>query len=626
MSERRDLAIIAILIAFGLLLSGGFVLLSHTDDVDATGLLPTFRTQHQLQDFVHQSQRNDIWKDYTSEAMSGNSAGTDSVRHSTTNVQVEGVDEADCVKTDGEFLYIASGEVISIIKAYPPEQLSNATVIDMRESLDLGENYSAWIQGIYLHQDRLVAVVSVSGPYLPFNSTGDDSYKVYAPAIWRMPEERTVLAVFSLDEGGEPSLVGTAGVSGYGVTSRLSGGTVYVVTQHYLWSYDSVVTLPEEWKGNDSGAIPITDVHYDPGCKDPASFINIMALDVRSMESNLTSILTGYASTVYVSTEAMYLTFQKWTGSATDGIMNSVKEAFIADGIVVSSDTTTTTIYKISLEGLHMEAIARGEVPGYLLNQFSMDEDGGLLRVATTFSWENQRSAVYVLDADLIIIGALEDLAPGERIYSCRFSGETLYLVTFRQVDPLFVIDLSDPAVPRLQGELKVPGFSSYLHPVGEGKLVGIGMQNGSLKVSLFDVSDPYDPEELDSLVVPGWSYSDALWDHKAVTYDPVTGSLVIPVSSWDKDTWNCTSGAYVFAISDTKVELKGTVPPGPGEYVMRAQFIGDWLYTISDTTIYVNSLIDLSEQGKLVYRERDYGYLPMLIAEGDVATIGAVR
>jgi uncharacterized secreted protein with C-terminal beta-propeller domain len=255
-----------------------------------------------------------------------------------------------------------------------------------------------------------------------------------------------------------------------------------------------------------------------------------------------------------------------------------------------------------------------------------MDEKDGLLRVATTFSWENQRSAVYVLDEGLSVIGALEDLAPGERVYSCRFSGETLYLVTFRQVDPLFVIDLSDPTNPVVQGELKVPGFSSYLHPVGADRLVGIGMQNGSLKLSLFDVSDPYAPEELFSLVVPGWSYSDALWDHKAVTFDPLNGRLIIPVSSWDVHTWNCTSGAYVFIIRENGIELKGIVPPGPGEYVMRAQFIDDWLYSISDTTVYVNSLIDLSDHGRLVYKELDYGYVPMLMAEGNVVAIGAAR
>ncbi|HUL39458.1 MAG TPA: beta-propeller domain-containing protein [Methanomassiliicoccales archaeon] len=622
MSERRDLAIIALLIAFGLMLSGGFVILAATDDADASGMLPAFRTQHQFQEFVHQSQQSGIWKSYPMEAASS-SPGGDSVRHSTTNVQVEGVDEADCVKTDGNFLYMATGGSISIVKAYPPERLSNVTTIDMKQALGLGENYSAWIQGIYLSDQRLVAVVSVIGPYLPYYA-GNDSYKVLAPSVWRMPEERTLLSVFSMDGDGTPSLVGTAGVSGYGVTSRLSDGVVYVITQHYLWSFDSAVALPEEWWGADASDVSITDVHYDPGCSDPSSFLNVLALDVGSMGTSLTSILTGYASTVYVSTDAMYLTYQRWNGEGTVSMLESTNATAV--GVAVSADSATTTIYKITLDGLRMEAKARGEVPGYLLNQFSMDERDGLLRVATTFSWENQRNAVYVLNGDLAIVGALEDLAPGERIYSCRFSGDMLYLVTFRQVDPLFVIDLSDPTAPKVQGQLEIPGFSSYLHPVGDDKLVGIGMQNGSIKLSLFDVSDPANPKELSSLVVPGWSSSEALWDHKAVTFDPLTGSLIIPVSSWDPYSWNCTSGAYVFVIGHDDISFKGIVAPGPGEYMMRTQFIGDWLYGISDTTIYVNSLIDLSAQAKLVYKEIDYDYMPILMAEGSVAAIGAVR
>ncbi len=624
MSTRRDTAIVTILIAFGVVLSGAFVILAATDNADPNELLPAFSTQHQFQDFVTQSQSSNIWKDYAPEAIS-TGASSDSVRHSTTNVQVEGVDEADSVKTDGEYLYIATGDTISIIKAYPPESLSNASTINIRTVLGLGDNYSVWMQGIYLDQGMLVAVVSVTGPYLPVNLTNGDQYRLYAPSVWRMPEEKTVLAVFSLSGDEEPTLKGTVAMSGYCVTSRLSGGLVYVVAQHYLWSYDSKVTLPKEWSGNDSATMAITDVHYDPDCRDPAAFLNIMALDISDMESNLTSIVTGYASTIYVSSEAIYLTFQTWTSDVTIGLVNAGREASTSD-IEVSSDSTMTTIYKIGLEGLKIKALARGEVPGYLLNQFSMDESDGLLRVATTFSWDNQRNAVYVLDGNLSIIGALEDLAPDERIYSCRFSGDTLYLVTFRQVDPLFVIDLSNPLLPKVQGELKVPGFSSYLHPIGIDRLVGIGMQNGSLKLSLFDVSDPNAPLEMISLVVPYWSYSEALWDHKAITYDPVTMTLIIPVSSWDANSWNCTSGAYVFHIGEGSIQLRGIVSPGPGEYTMRAQFIGDWLYTISDTTVYINSLIDLSGHSNLVYRNLDYSYLPILMAEGGVSIIGAVR
>jgi uncharacterized secreted protein with C-terminal beta-propeller domain len=362
-------------------------------------------------------------------------------------------------------------------------------------------------------------------------------------------------------------------------------------------------------------------VRFDPGCEDPSSFLNLLAMDMSTLESELTSIVTGYASAVYVSTEAMYLTFQKWSG--TGGAVIAM-EASGDSAVAVSSDPACTTIYKIALDGTNMVPQARRDVPGHLLNQFSLDEKDGHLRVATTKSWQDPRNAVYVLGANLTVVGCVEDLAPGERIYSCRFMGDTLYMVTFRQVDPLFVIDLSDPTSPAVVGELKVPGFSSYLHPLGEGRLLGIGMENGSVKVSLFDVSDPTAPAELGTVLVPGFSFSDALYDHKAVTYDETTGSLVIPVSSYDRECWRCTSGAYVFAVGDEHVALKGVIQPHEGEYVMRAQYIGDYLYTVSDSTVYVNSLLDLSSVGHLVYKQNCPDYLPLLIADGSVVTIEA--
>lgn len=629
MSGKGETAI-AIILASALLATGGLlVIMDQWEEEWGTGMLPTFKDQEQMERFVQRSQDNDIWDVFASEMAGDSAASGQEVRHSTTNIQVEGVDEADCVKTDGQFLYIASHDTISVVRAYPLEQLSNSSSINIHSVLGLGENYSVWIQGIYISEERLIAVASVNGPfiYYPYHDgAGSENSADFAPVSWRMPEERTVAVVFALSQSDPPSLIGWIGLSGYGITSRMTSGTLYLVTQHYIWMYDSDVSTPKEWQGNDSSGIAATSVHYDPECNDPASFLNIMALDVGSMDSNVTSILTGYASTIYVSQSAMYLSYQKWSGSGDDIVSPIRNEAGTSSSVAVSSDSATTTIYRIALNGLRVEPQARGDVPGYLLNQFSLDESNGMLRVATTFSWGNERSSVYVLDGNMEIIGALEDLAPGERIYSSRFMGDTLYLVTFRQVDPLFVIDLSDPASPQVLGELKVPGFSSYLHPVGEGRLVGIGMENGSVKVSLFDVSDPYAPSEVNSVLVPGWSNSDALWDHKAVTYDPATGSLIIPVTSWDRSSWNCTSGAFVFVIAEEGVELKGVVEPEFGEYTMRAQYIGDHLYTITDTTVYVNSLLDLSAEGKLVYRERYYDLVPWLMGAGEVVAIGAVR
>ncbi|MDI6884716.1 MAG: beta-propeller domain-containing protein, partial [Hadesarchaea archaeon] len=167
-------------------------------------------------------------------------------------------------------------------------------------------------------------------------------------------------------------------------------------------------------------------------------------------------------------------------------------------------ETETTIIHKISIANGTIEYKSQGEVPGQVLNQFSMDEYQGYFRIATTTGWMGQNN-VYVLDGNLDIVGRLEGLAPGESIYSARFIGSRAYLVTFKKVDPLFVIDLEDPKNPRALGELKIPGYSDYLHPYDETHLIGVGKDTvdmGSfawyqgIKIALFDVSDPENPRE----------------------------------------------------------------------------------------------------------------------------------
>ncbi len=263
-----------------------------------------------------------------------------------------------------------------------------------------------------------------------------------------------------------------------------------------------------------------------------------------------------------------------------------------------------TTIYKVNAEGLDLEVVARGEVPGMLLNQFSMDEHDGYLRVATTSGWSNPTNDVYVLDADLRAYGALTGLAPTERIFAARFVGDTLYLVTFRQIDPFFVIDLSDPAAPRVVGELKIPGFSSYLHPVGEGLVIGLGQEDRRLKVSLFDATDPESPREVDTFFVDGDGYSPALQDHKAVLVDETRDLFAFPVQewAWDGNTTQTSSGTYVLAYGPSGLDLRGVVDQGDDSFVMRSLYIGDVLYTVSNLSIKASSLPDLVPLGFLTF------------------------
>ncbi len=291
-----------------------------------------------------------------------------------------------------------------------------------------------------------------------------------------------------------------------------------------------------------------------------------------------------------------------------------------------------------------MECEASGEVPGRVLNQFSMDEYQGYFRIATTtgyvarfLSEATSANHVYVLDSKTLEIkGKLEKLAPGEEIYSARFMGTRCYLVTFKKVDPLFTIDLSNPAEPRVLGKLKIPGYSDYLHPYDDNYLIGIGKETveaeegdfawyQGLKISLFDVSNVTSPKEVGKIIVGDrGTDSPALWDHHALLFDKKRNLLVIPVleakifrekysSSIPPNTYGeyVFQGAYVFRVSPEEgITLRGRIThledqeglDKSGYYfsskctVTRSLYVGDVIFTVSSGKIKANSLADLSE------------------------------
>jgi uncharacterized secreted protein with C-terminal beta-propeller domain len=274
-----------------------------------------------------------------------------------------------------------------------------------------------------------------------------------------------------------------------------------------------------------------------------------------------------------------------------------------------------------------------GEVPGRILNQFSMDEYEGYFRTATAAS--AHENGVFVLDRNLTIVGRLENIAPGENFHSARFMGDLCYLVTFRKVDPLFTIDLSDPTEPRMLGELKITGYSDYLHPYDQDHLIGVGKETVAaedgpyswyqgLKISLFDVTDKSTPEELGNYVIGDrGTDSPVLYEHKAFLFDKERSLLVLPVSVAKIDSSRFPDGvppytlgsmvwqgAYVLTVSldlPDKIAFRGKVTHIENEdltdtshYVTRALFIEDVLYTISASKIKMNSLQDLTPINEL--------------------------
>jgi uncharacterized secreted protein with C-terminal beta-propeller domain len=313
--------------------------------------------------------------------------------------------------------------------------------------------------------------------------------------------------------------------------------------------------------------------------------------------TNMT-VLMGGASTMYVSLGNMYVTYPTW-----------------------SEGGDFTSIYRISVNKDALNFEAKGNVAGYVLNQYSMDEYNGNFRLATTSWKDTTRNAVYVLNSNLTTVGEvrLENAEVRETIQSVRFIGDKAYVVTFEQKDPFFVLDMSNPTAPRVAGKLEIPGFSSYLHPYDENHVIGLGMENSTVKLSLFDVTNINAPTEITKYIVQGdYTSSDALYEPKAFLFDKQKELLVIPISitnygvvdSTSKDTYisgGFWQGAYVFKATASGFTLRGGITHAEnatsasyygiayGQQVNRALYIGNTLYTVSNAKVQLNSLDTLA-------------------------------
>ena len=286
-----------------------------------------------------------------------------------------------------------------------------------------------------------------------------------------------------------------------------------------------------------------------------------------------------------------------------------------------------TEIYKLNLKDATCTFSKTGEVPGSVLNQFSMDENNGYFRIATTdsTSWDSESNTnnLYVLNENLEIVGKVEGLAPGERIYSVRFMGNRAYMVTFVQTDPLFVIDLSDPTNPTVLGELKIPGYSTYLHPYDENHLIGFGentkvvnygygdqVVTDGMKIALFDVTDPNNPTEMYSVNIGGkGTYSELLYNHKALLFSKEKNIIAFPISTTGEDYEVEFQGAIVYGLSLEKgFEEKGKITNLENDIdkyysrnsVQRIIYINDTLYTLSRNLIKATDINTMEPKGSI--------------------------
>lgn len=567
---------------------------------------------------------------------------------STTNVQVQGVDEADIVKTDGEYIYRVDSSRLIVAKAQPADNLSVVTKVNFGAS-----GFSPiemYVDGQFLtligQANRQISMGQPgSGPEI----RGRSLIAPEAPAEY---QNTVKVMVFDLADKRSLKKVREAEIEGNYVSSRKVGSALYIVANKYLDIYSILNESTDTGRAlpfyRDSGFskkirhLDYRQIQYLPEGAEP-SYLMVAGLNLAQPNQELTvKAYLGAGQNIYASTENLYIAAVKPTADPAG---------------------QTTAVYRFALDGGRAEHKASGAVPGNILNQFSMDEHSGHFRIATTqqnFSPTdnvNQTNNLFVLNQDLSITGKIENIAPGERIYSVRFIGERAYMVTFKNVDPLFVIDLKDPAAPKILGELKIPGYSDYLHPYDENHIIGFGKDtietdampgspNSSvayyqgLKIAVFDVSDVARPvEKFKTVIGARGTDSELLQNHKALLFSKEKKIMAFPVTLMEKTEKpidqdspglgsrleqrdNVTAygsfafqGIYVFNIDLTKgMELRGRITHrdqssqnrewyDDNQRADRALYIGDTLYTTSNAFLKANDLGSLEEKDVLDIR-----------------------
>ncbi|NMC35771.1 hypothetical protein GYA49_01885 [Candidatus Beckwithbacteria bacterium] len=587
----------------------------------------------------------------TSEMGSLNTApkavGSGLTRVSQTNVQVLGIDEPDIVKTNGEQIYFSSEmpvyrvfsqgvETMPMIgrteSVSPKYQATNQTkVINAFPPADLAQIGQIDKNGQMLLDDKTLLVL------------GNDN-QIYAYDI-SDPKQPKQTWNYKLADNTQLD------------TARLYDGMVYLITKTYV-SFDNPCPL-KPLTGTQTVKIACTDIYYPTIDTEIDTTYTIIGLKPENgdIANKISFVGSSNSSVVYMSADSIVVSYsysgdmaafmqQFFTENGKDFISQSAqdrinklasyelsKEAKLVELTQIINDykatltsddrlkfenelnnrmsdfvkahmreMSQTELTKISVPKL--EIAATGAVSGQPLNQFSLDEYEGNIRIATTVnpvsyfgfgSFQGGRSEgnandVYVLDKNLKTIGSITDLGLDERIYSARFIGEKAYLVTFRQTDPFYILDLSNPRSPKMTGELKIPGYSSYLHPLTDTMILGVGEESNQVKLSLFDVSDDSNPVELDKYLLDEY-WSEVSNNHHAFLQDEKHQVFYIPASK----------GAYIFSYQGNKLELTKAVEQQQSK---RAVFLDDYLYLIGEQNLIVVNESDWQQVNELKYED----------------------
>ncbi len=526
-------------------------------------------------------------------------------RYSKTNVQVVGIDEPDILKINGKYAFFSSRNRVKVIDIWPPEELNLVG--------KLGDG------GTLLLDGNTLVVITWNG------MEGYDVSGEKAEKIWDVEFNGTY------------------------VDARAYKGKIYVVTRK--WGLKCPYFAAK-------GVVIPCNRYYHPIMPIPQeTTYTILKIDAKSGKIEASAATTGtYDTTVYMSENGIYFAQrirsdqsevfarfiidegEKYLPSDVVEHIKKVwgydigKKAKVVEIVETLEkyirkldENASAELYSEMQKGLekyiekhpelvdktgiavfnldNLDVVAGGTVPGHLLNQWAMDEYNGYLRVATTvtYNWRDHvGNNIYVLDKKLRIVGKLEGLEEGERIYAVRFMGDKAYVVTYRETDPLLVVNLSDPEHPRVDGILKIPGYSTYLHPIGKNLMVGVGKNDrGKVKVSLFDVSDPENPEELDTYYMDAW-WSDVLSTHHAFLWDPEARVIAIPAGN----------SYYLLGVRRKKFATNNVITFESS--ARRAAYVNKYLYLFSDTEV---ASVD-EESFKVLARIKieDWSYSPPIL------------
>lgn len=554
--------------------------------------LQAIQSQQDLRDYFNillNEQRNlpgEMEAEKTESFTSEDTAGS----HSGTNNQVDGIEEGDIAVTDGKHIYSIHEQSIFITDAKKMEVISK---------INIPETYPS---KLLLHEGKLLVFY-------------DKYVEEKARRGYYGGTSMTQVAIYDMSNASKPQLIREVGQEGHAVGIREYKDVLYIVTNnspnYWLLREEKNLDLrPRLYDSNEEALTraPLDSIHIFPGSRE-ANYVIVSALDLKNDKTSefMAETFVGAGSSLYMSEEAIYMAAPTYSSMGT--LEDSMEKISI-----MPMWNNDTELYKFTISGTSVKMTARTTIEGALVNQFSMDEYNGYFRVATTTGQASMREAnsnnhLFILDKNLKEVGKLTDLARGEKIYSVRFMGEKAYIVTFKETDPLFVIDVANPEKPKVLGELKIPGFSNYLHPLDENHLIGIGYDTKvetdaytkqpvvytmGMKVSLFDVSNVSKPKEVDNEIIGGrGTYSDVQHDHKALYRDKENGYYGFPIVLYKEEQYK-GSGALVYRITPSGIDLAGDmIIKAQGEQyedwnttVQRLLYVDDTMYAVTPSKI----------------------------------------